>query len=735
MNSTASLPTSFTQPTLENEGPLGTEKGVFLESTLKMTGFRKKRFSKIPAPVIIPPRSPILNVPSPITSAKSDSFLELPSPKTPQSPTKKFILKPISAISAAFQRTNIKGRKSPTATSFLKFQKTNNNLKSPKSTSPKAVPPQSPKSPKSPKFLHRKGSNSSIRKHSENPTVSPVTSSNVTQTNNSKPGFFFGKSFSLSSIQSAAPKSPSKLGKFNLKPQKSPTFCKKALPILPSELAERLRESSSRSAKVEDACLHRFSKPILIDVRNLALYQDKHIRESFNVNLPTLLIKRYRRGNMSNFSLDSFITTPEGRKKYLSIVNEDGDQYHHDVIIFDDSMDETDKDSPGWTLLSVLERIMLSFHSSPSSDNVQETNDVPRGRVYWLKGGFEAFRLWDQENEFIATGLEVDSPSDKDSLNDILTEYEGQEQQQQQQGSGLVRRDSLFSVNTERNSLRHKRSGKQPEPKQEQNSQPPPLETNARTKHIEVSRGRRPSNGLQYLFPPTNGNGKISESLSLYPTSSRGLHDTIISNCENVPVSPSTPTFVVHPEIAFVVSTIIPEFLFIGPEITTEEEVEALKNKGVRRILNMAFECEDFLGLKEKFDRYLKLNVKDSVEEDVEKFLNIAVDFIERAQEDKAPVYVHCKAGRSRSVTAVLAYLIKSHQWTLRQAYDYVMEHRSGICPNIGFVTELMRIEESVFGFKRNSGAVTEFDLRKKGEMFDMEYIEPLSETPRTAFF
>lgn len=86
-------------------------------------------------------------------------------------------------------------------------------------------------------------------------------------------------------------------------------------------------------------------------------------------------------------------------------------------------------------------------------------------------------------------------------------------------------------------------------------------------------------------------------------------------------------------------------------------------------------------------------------------------------------------------MTAVLAYLIKSHQWTLRQAYDYVMEHRSGICPNIGFVTELMRIEESVFGFKRNSGAVTEFDLRKKGEMFDMEYIEPLSETPRTAFF
>jgi hypothetical protein len=498
MNSTVSLPTSFTQPTLENEGPPNTEKG-FLDSTLKMTGYRKRRFSKIPAPVIIPPRSPIINAASPISSAKSDSFLDLPSPKTPQSPTKKFILKPISAITAALQRT---GRKS--SSSFLKFQKSNNNPKSPKPTSPKTVTPQSPKSPrspkspKSPKFLHRKGSNSSIRKHSEGP-ASPVAnsasffSSNIiqSQTNNSKSAFFFGKS------TSTATKSPSKLGKFNLKPPKPPSSCKKALPMVPSELADRLKESSSHNTKL-----------IIIDVRNLALYQDKHIRESFNVNLPTLLIKRYRRGNMSNFSLDSFITTPEGREKYLDIVNEDGDQYHHDIIIFDESMDETDKVSPGWTLLGVLEKTMLSIHSS--SDNAEETNEIPRGKVYWLRGGFEAFQLWDQKSEFIVTGSEVGPPSDKESVDDNSTENEGQEQQGS--GSGLVRRDSLFSVNTERNSIRRKRSGKQPETKSEQNSQqqPPPLETNVGTKQIEVSRGRRPSNGLQYLFS-TNGNSKIGK--------------------------------------------------------------------------------------------------------------------------------------------------------------------------------------------------------------------------------
>jgi hypothetical protein len=74
-------------------------------------------------------------------------------------------------------------------------------------------------------------------------------------------------------------------------------------------------------------------------------------------------------------------------------------------------------------------------------------------------------------------------------------------------------------------------------------------------------------------------------------------------------LSPITPTASpqTHPEIAFVVSTIIPDFLYLGPEITKIEEMNELKSKGVKRILNMAIECEDTLGLKDMFDAYLKL--------------------------------------------------------------------------------------------------------------------------------
>ena len=65
-----------------------------------------------------------------------------------------------------------------------------------------------------------------------------------------------------------------------------------------------------------------------------------------------------------------------------------------------------------------------------------------------------------------------------------------------------------------------------------------------------------------------------------------------------------------------------------------------------------------------------------------------------------APTYVHCKAGKSRSVTAVMAYLIHANHWTLSRAYSFVLERRKGISPNIGFVSELMTFEEQELGGK-----------------------------------
>lgn len=73
---------------------------------------------------------------------------------------------------------------------------------------------------------------------------------------------------------------------------------------------------------------------------------------------------------------------------------------------------------------------------------------------------------------------------------------------------------------------------------------------------------------------------------------------------------------------------------------------------------------------------------------------------IDDASLHSAPTYVHCKAGKSRSVTAVMAYLIHANHWTLSRAYTFVLERRRGISPNIGFVSELMNFEEAELGSK-----------------------------------
>lgn len=138
--------------------------------------------------------------------------------------------------------------------------------------------------------------------------------------------------------------------------------------------------------------------------------------------------------------------------------------------------------------------------------------------------------------------------------------------------------------------------------------------------------------------------------------------------------------------------------------MSSEENVEELKGFGVKRILNMAFECEpaDYgLDLDKRFEKYNRIPMRDTVEEDrMSKALKEVCDLLDDARLHSAPTYVHCKAGKSRSVTAVMAYLIHANHWTLSSAYKYVVDRRKGVSPNIGFVSELMNFEEQKLGTK-----------------------------------
>jgi atypical dual specificity phosphatase len=63
-------------------------------------------------------------------------------------------------------------------------------------------------------------------------------------------------------------------------------------------------------------------------------------------------------------------------------------------------------------------------------------------------------------------------------------------------------------------------------------------------------------------------------------------------------------------------------------------------------------------------------------------------------------VYVHCAAGRSRSATLVIAYIMKSRRMSLRNAIYAVRLARPMIKPNIGFFQQLCRYEKELLGSK-----------------------------------
>lgn len=71
--------------------------------------------------------------------------------------------------------------------------------------------------------------------------------------------------------------------------------------------------------------------------------------------------------------------------------------------------------------------------------------------------------------------------------------------------------------------------------------------------------------------------------------------------------------------------------------------------------------------------KFLQLPTQDIFESPSQQKLINGVDFILSTPES---VYVHCKAGRTRSATLVCCYLMKRNNWTPQQAAEYLAKRR-----------------------------------------------------------
>ncbi|KAE8241474.1 hypothetical protein A4X13_0g7400 [Tilletia indica] len=140
---------------------------------------------------------------------------------------------------------------------------------------------------------------------------------------------------------------------------------------------------------------------------------------------------------------------------------------------------------------------------------------------------------------------------------------------------------------------------------------------------------------------------------------------------------------------------IIPSLLYLGPAPSHATHWAELRALGVKRVLNVAEEVDldvPMLGPgrsrrsggggvpeAEAAVIYKKVGIRDYVEEErVEDMLRQGSAFLNESIDAQEPIYVHCLAGRSRSPTAIIAYLIRYRAWSFTRAYGFVRELRGG---------------------------------------------------------
>ncbi|XP_014258724.1 phosphatidylglycerophosphatase and protein-tyrosine phosphatase 1 [Cimex lectularius] len=110
-----------------------------------------------------------------------------------------------------------------------------------------------------------------------------------------------------------------------------------------------------------------------------------------------------------------------------------------------------------------------------------------------------------------------------------------------------------------------------------------------------------------------------------------------------------------------------------------------ISEENVRGVVSMNEDYELYLfsnscaEWKDRDVEFLQLSTRDIFEAPCQNKLNQGVQFINKFRNTNFSVYVHCKAGRTRSATLVGCYLMSKNGWNPEEAVDYMRQKRAHI--------------------------------------------------------
>ena len=134
-------------------------------------------------------------------------------------------------------------------------------------------------------------------------------------------------------------------------------------------------------------------------------------------------------------------------------------------------------------------------------------------------------------------------------------------------------------------------------------------------------------------------------------------------------------------------------WLYLGT-FSNASNIEELRRIKIKYVLNCASECINTTLPKDITE--LHLRIRDETNFNLISFLEQSNDFINKAKLSGGNILIHCKMGRSRSVSLVIAYLIKYQGYNFNNALNFIKSKRNQINPNKGFIEQLKQFENTI---------------------------------------
>ncbi|KAN0050426.1 hypothetical protein ACTA71_003550 [Dictyostelium dimigraforme] len=188
-------------------------------------------------------------------------------------------------------------------------------------------------------------------------------------------------------------------------------------------------------------------------------------------------------------------------------------------------------------------------------------------------------------------------------------------------------------------------------------------------------------------------NDKKDQEMKDLPTSSNENKE------ENIEMDDVSTT-----EVTKTTTTTTTEATAITTTISSSNESLTTINTSIK--IDQVNEDVDSEKIKELKIRYLRISIADSFRSKIENHFQEAINFINEGNE-KSNVLIHCKQGRSRSPSIVIAYLMSNGKWTLEKSFNHVSSvSPKNLTVNDGFKKKLMDLEMELFG----SNSINFFD-------------------------